>query len=191
MNKITNAQDMELRKFVHKKALLLGDAGGRTPLSPGRIDNLEMRLWKIAVKAINRHDPTKTPLVPFVKAMVNRSAGREAGFEFGAMLKAGENAWGDRSLDEPIAHEDGSEDALGDLMAEDAETTLRRETRRAVHEVLNKLDWTEQVALGSLMYKDRTAETCAAQLGVSRPTFLFFRDCVAVPHFIALWEGRE
>lgn len=191
MNKITQAQENELRKFVHRKAQSLGDAGGRTPLNPGRIDNLETRLWVIAVKAVIRHDPTKTPLVPFVKAMVNRSAGREAAREFNAMLKGDENAWGDKSLDEPITHEDGSEDSLGDLIAEEVETVMRRETKRAVHEVLDKLEWSEQVALGSLMYKDRTAEACAAQLGVSRPTFLIFRDEVAVPHFIALWEGRE
>ena len=191
MNKITEAQEKELRQFVHKKAQSLGDAGGKTPLNPGRIDNLEKRLWVIAVKAVIRHDPTKTPLVPFVKAMVNRSAGREAAREFNAMLGADENAWGDKSLDEPITHEDGSEDAFGDLIAEEVETVMRRETQRAVHEVLNKLDWTEQLALGSLMYKDRTAEVCAAQLGISRPTFLIFRDEIAVPHFIALWEGRE
>lgn len=191
MNKITEAQEKELRQFVHKKAQSLGDAGGKTPLNPGRIDNLEKRLWVIAVKAVIRHDPTKTPLVPFVKAMVNRSAGREAAREFNAMLGADENAWGDKSLDEPITHEDGSEDAFGDLIAEEVETVMRRETRRAVHEVLNKLDWTEQLALGSLMYKDRTAEVCAAQLGISRPTFLIFRDEIAVPHFVALWEGRE
>jgi hypothetical protein len=191
MNKITEAQEKELRQFVHKKAESLGATGGKTPLNSGRIDNLEKRLWVIAVKAVIRHDPTKTPLVPFVKAMVNRSAKREAAREFNAMLGADENAWSDRSLDEPITHEDGSEDAFGDLIAEDVETVMRRETKRAVHEVLNKLDWTEQLALGSLMYKDRPAEVCAEQLGVSRPTFLIFRDEIAVPHFIALWEGRE
>ena len=191
MQGLTEAQERELRTFVRRKAQFLGSASGRTPLNPGRIDSLETRLWVIAVKAIIRHDPTKTPLVPFVKAMVNRSAGREAAREFNAMLKNAENAWADQSLDEPISHEDGSGETLGDLVAEDVETMMRRDVKRAVHEVLDKLDWRDQVALGNLMYRDRTEAVCAAQLGVSRPTFIAFRDKVAVPHFIALWKERR
>ena len=88
--------------------------------------------------------------------------------------------------------DDGESDAtLGDLIAEDVEESLRHRLKCAVHEVLDKMEWTEQFALGSLMWKDRTAEYCAERLGVSRQAFITFRDEVAVPHFIALWESLD
>ena len=182
----------EIASFIHKKAENLGSQTGKTPLNEKHRELLETRLMKIAVGAMTRHDPERTPLVPFVKVMVNRSAFREAAREFNAQMLAEECPWGDDSLNRPVTSDaDAAETDLGDLIAEDVETVIRRKVKRAVHEVLDKMEWTEQFALSSLMYKDRTAEHCAERLGISRQTFATFRDEVAVPHFIALWESLD
>ena len=190
--KISKDAAKEITSFIHKKAETLGSRSGKTPLNETHRELLEARLMKIAVGAMVRHNPERTPLVPFVKAMVNRSAYREAAREFNAQLEAEETPWENDSLDAPISsnqEEDGA--TLGDLVAEDVETVIRRRIKNAVHEVLDKLEWTEQLALGTLMYKDRTVEDCAAFLGVSRQTLTVFRDEVAVPHFIELWQSLD
>lgn len=191
MTTISEVAAKDIMSAIHRKAESLGSANGRTPLNARHVEQLESRLAVIAARAIIRHDPARTPLVPFVKAMVNRSAPREAAREFNAQLKNEESTWGDDSLDRPIGDqgEESAETTLVDLIAEDVETIMRRKTQQAVREVLRKMDWTEQLALSSLMYTDRTSEYCASRLGISRPTFQAFRDNVAVPHFIALWHG--
>lgn len=181
---ISNEDAIEIEKFIENLAKKHASPEGKTPLNDNHREQLATRLYKIAIGAINRHNPEKAPLMPFVKAMVKQSAPREAAREMNAQIKLGEKSWELKSLDEPIT-EDGGE--YQDLIAEDVEIVMRRSVRFAVREVLAKLPWQEQLALGSLMYKDRTAEACAAQLGVCRQTFLTFRDEVAVPDFVAHW----
>lgn len=170
MNKITVADEKELRKFVHKKALSLSDAAFNTPLNPHRMDNLESTLWTIAVKAVIACDPAKSPLVPFVKSMVNRSASREAAREFNRQVKAAENPWADESLDAPITDEDGNETAFGDHVPEPAEAVEARENAALLDEVLPKIDWPRQMALRNVMYENYQMEGIADFLGVTRPT---------------------
>ena len=190
--KISEDAAKEITSFIHKKAETLGSQTGKTPLNEKHRELLEMRLMKIAVRAMTRHDPERSPLVPFVKAMVDRSAFREAAREFNSQMRMVESPWENDSLDRTVISDDGESDAtLGDLIAEDVEEVIRRRLKRAVHEVLDKMEWTEQFALGSLMWKDRTTEYCAERLGVSRQTFITFRDEVAVTHFIALWESFD
>ena len=167
---ITPKEEKELRKFVTRKVMLLAAPDGKTPLNPHRADNLECTLWTMAVKAIIRHDPAKSPLVPFVKSVINRSAFREAVRELNRQIKADENPWADESLDAPITDEDGNETAFGDFVPESADVVEARENAALLSEGLAKLDWRRQYVLGSVMYADRTMEESAAFLGVTRPT---------------------
>ena len=105
--KISEDAAKEITSFIHKKAETLGSQTGKTPLNEKHRELLEMRLMKIAVGAMTRHDPERTPLVPFVKAMVNRSAFREAAREFNAQLGTEETPWENDSLDRSVTS-DGS-----------------------------------------------------------------------------------
>lgn len=170
MNTITAADEKELRKFVAKKAKSLAAPDGKTPLNPHRTDNLECTLWTIAVKAVIACDPAKSPLVPFVKSMVNRSAVREAAREFNRQVKAAENPWSDESLDAPITDEDGNETAFGDHVPESAEAVGARENTALLDEVLPKMHWSRQMALRNVMYENCNMEGIADFLGITRPT---------------------
>lgn len=170
MNTITATEEKDLRKFIAKKAKSLAAPDGKTPLNPHRTDNLECTLWTMAVKSVIRHDPARSPLVPFVKSVINRSAFREAVRELNRQIKAGENPWADESLDAPITDEDGNETAFGDHVPEPAEAVKARENAAMLDEVLPKLDWPQQMAIHNRMYEEPRMEQMAQFLGVSRPT---------------------
>lgn len=171
MNQMITAKEAgELAKYVHRKAEALSRAGGRTPLSPARTDELEARLMTLAVKAIARHDPAKAPLVPFVKSVVSRSAYREVVRVFARQMALGECSDGDLSLDVKVSEDPGCEETYLDLLPEDGETVARRESEKDMEEQLSYLDWREQMALASILDGDHPKAEVAAFFGISRPT---------------------
>ena len=160
---------------------------GPYPLNEKNREKLHAKLLHVAIKACERHDPRKAPLVPYVKAMSARSAKQLAARIYWAQCKLGESREGDLSLDEQAFTSDAEGDSFLDFIAEDEETAFLRTLRRDVSETLHKLPMRERLALKTLMFRSFTDEEAAKRLHISRPTFVKFRDTVAVPHFREIW----
>ena len=160
---------------------------GPYPLNEKNLEKLHAKLLHVAIKACERHDPRKAPLVPYVKAMSARSAKQLAARIYWAQCKLGESRDGDLSLDGRAFTPEDEGDSFLDFIAEDEETAFRRTLRRDVNEALRNLPMRERIALKTLMFQNFTDEKAAMKLHISRPTFVKFRDKVAVPHFRKIW----
>lgn len=189
--KITAKEAKELAKYVHRKAESLARAGGRTPLSPARTDELEANLMALAVKAIGRHDPSKSPLMPFVKAMVSLSAEREAVRVFARQMAQGESSAGDLSLDIKVSDAPDCEETFLDKLPEDGETAAQRNAERDLEDSLSHFNWQEQMALGSILYDDRPKTKVAEFFGISRPTLDKFIRRVAKKLFTSTTKSAD
>lgn len=181
-----NAQVKEVSEYIAYQVKYRGGESSSTPLNPHYKEKLESKLFEKAVKALRRYDPSKAPLVPFLKMILDKEAKREAARLFNKQCKRGEHSSGDLSLDAMVSPEEG--ETFVDLLGESDEVVRCRRIRRDVQEVLLHLSIRENMALESLMFADISKEMTAKLLGVTRPTLDRFIREEAIPHFVKIWN---
>ena len=103
---------------------------GPYPLNEKNREKLHAKLLHVAIKACERHDPRKAPLVPYVKAMSARSAKQLAARIYWAQCKLGESREGDLSLDEQAFTSDAEGDSFLDFIADIFAVPMTERTER-------------------------------------------------------------
>lgn len=184
---MTEHEAKEVSAYIAYQVKISAGEGSPTPLNPHNTMKLENHLFEKTVKAIERHDPTISPLIPFLKMVIKIEAKRQAARLFDKQIKRGEHPAGDLSIDGTVSPEEG--ETFADLLGEPDHVVRRREIRRDVNETLLRLTIRERIALESLMYSDVTKERTAFILGITRPTLDRFLKEEAIPHFIEVWNG--
>ena len=142
----------------------------RHTLNPNSRAKLENWLWCEAVKAMQNYRAGGAPILQYVKTVLKPVANRQARIILNGQVERGEPDGGELSLDAELPGGDDGSDSYVDLLPEDAELVRLVGLRDYIAALMCKLGWAEQMALGTLMYEDRTKVAVAEFLGISRPT---------------------
>lgn len=142
----------------------------RHTLNPNSRAKLENWLWCEAVKAMQNYRTDGAPLLQYVKTVLKPVANRQARIILNGQVERAESDGGELSLDAELPGGDDGSDSYVDLLSEDTELVRLVRLREYIAALMCKLGWAEQMALGTLMYEDRTKVGVAEFLGISRPT---------------------